>query len=268
MLKFRPRREWNIYFEKYNKAKQQTEKHLCACKENKKCKDVNFLNKNYAKNYINGENMEIWDLYDENGNKLNLTHKRGDDIPDNCFHLVVHIWIKNKQNKYLITKRASNRESFPNFYETVGGSVLQNETTLQAAVREVREEIGLKINQKSLKIFYNAVRKEYMGKKYNDILTAYIFDYNGEVDLDAATTDEVSSFDWLDLDEVKKLQDDGLFVPSHEYVFEAHKKLQNNQEKLKKIKKNKQKSKYNRDKSKYFNYYADITHGSHNVIDW
>lgn len=212
--------------------------------------------------------MEIWDLYDENGNKLNLTHKRGDDIPDNCFHLVVHIWIKNKSNKFLITKRASNRESFPNLYETVGGSVLQKETALQAAVREVEEEIGLKINEKSLKIIHTDVRKEVGGKKYNDILTAYLVDYNDNVDLNKATTDEVSSFDWLELDDVKKLQDDEMFVPSHEYIFSAYKKLQNNQEKLKKIKKNKEKSKYNRDKSKYFDYYDDIKHGSHKVIDW
>lgn len=50
--------------------------------------------------------------------------------------------------------------------------------------------------------------------------------------------------------------------------MEEIKKTQNAQEKLKKIKKNKQKSKYNRDKSKYFDFYDDIKHGSHKVIDW
>lgn len=224
--------------------------------------------KNSAKNYVNGENMEIWDLYDESGNKLNITHKRGDELPENCFHLVVHIWIKNKANKFLITRRAASREKFPNLLETVGGSVLQNETAAEAAVRELFEEIGLKITEKSLKTIYTAVRKEYMGKKYNDILTAYIVDYNGDIDLTAATTDEVSEFMWLDLEAVKKLQDEKTFVPSHEYIFAAFEKLQKSQEKLKKISKNKQKSKYNREKSKYFDYYDDIKHSSHKVIDW
>ncbi len=50
--------------------------------------------------------------------------------------------------------------------------------------------------------------------------------------------------------------------------MEEIKKTQNTQEKLKKIKKNKEKSKYNRDKSKYFDFYDDIKHGSHKVIDW
>ena len=224
--------------------------------------------KYYAKNLKTGENMEIWDLYDEYGNNLNLSHRRGDEIPENCFHLVVHIWIKNKQDKFLITKRSANRESFPNMFETVGGSVLQGETSLNAAVREVFEEVGLKFNEKSLKIIHNEVRKEYMGKKFNDILTAYIVDYSGEINLADATTDEVSGFKWLDLDEIKKLLDDGVFVASHEYIFSAFKKFQNAQEKIKKLKKDKQKSKYNRDKSKYFDYYDDIKHGSHKVIDW
>ena len=39
-------------------------------------------------------------------------------------------------------------------------------------------------------------------------------------------------------------------------------------EKQKKNKKIKEKMKYNRDKSKYFDYYDDIKHGSHKVIDW
>ncbi len=45
-------------------------------------------------------------------------------------------------------------------------------------------------------------------------------------------------------------------------------KTQKEQEKVKKMQKNKQKSKYNREKSKYFDYYDDVKHGSHKVIDW
>ena len=45
-------------------------------------------------------------------------------------------------------------------------------------------------------------------------------------------------------------------------------KTQKDIEKQKKNKKIKEKSKYNRDKSKYFDYYDDIKHGSHKVIDW
>ena len=50
--------------------------------------------------------------------------------------------------------------------------------------------------------------------------------------------------------------------------MEEKEKTQKDKEKAKKIKKIKEKSKYNREKSKYFDYYDDIKHGSHKVIDW
>lgn len=50
--------------------------------------------------------------------------------------------------------------------------------------------------------------------------------------------------------------------------MEEIKKTQKDNEKIKKQKKIEQKSKYNREKSKYFDYYDDIKHSSHKVIDW
>lgn len=212
--------------------------------------------------------MEIWDLYDENRTLTGLTHKRGDKIPANCFHLVVHIWIKNKQNQYLITKRAENRESYPLMFEAVGGSVLAGETSEEAAIREVQEEVGLTFAKGKGKLIKSEVRKEYNGKPFNDILDVWLFEYSGEIDLKKATTDEVAEANWLLIDEIKEIESKKLLVPSYEYIFEVDKKLQKSKEKLKKIMKNKQKSKYNSEKSKYFAYYDDIKHSSHKVIDW
>ena len=51
-------------------------------------------------------------------------------------------------------------------------------------------------------------------------------------------------------------------------IMEDKEKIQKEKDKLQKLKKIKAKTKYNRDKSKYFDYYDDIKHGSHKVIDW
>ena len=58
-------------------------------------------------------NMELWDLYDEYKNKLNKCHIRGEKISPGEYHLVVHVWIKNKYNQYLISRRSANKSSFP-----------------------------------------------------------------------------------------------------------------------------------------------------------
>ncbi len=212
--------------------------------------------------------MEIWDLYDENQNLTGRTHTRDDEIPEGFYHLVVHIWIRNREGKYLITKRAENRKTYPLMFECVSGSVLQGETSKEGAIREVLEEVGLDFKNKKGKLAHCEVRKEFNGKPYNDILNVWLYDYDGEVDISKATTDEVCEAKWVSLDEIKEIEEAGLFVPSLGYIFELDKKLKEKKEKQKKINKNKQKSKYNNDKNKYFAYYDDIKHSSHKVIDW
>ena len=60
--------------------------------------------------------MEIWDLYDVNGNVTGKTLERGNLIPEGYYHLVVHIWIRNKDGKYLISRRSADRESYPLYF--------------------------------------------------------------------------------------------------------------------------------------------------------
>ena len=79
--------------------------------------------------------MELWDLYNENKELLNEELVRGEPIPDNRFHLVVHIWIRNSNNEYLISQRAANRPTFPLMWECPGGSVIKGENSLSGALR-------------------------------------------------------------------------------------------------------------------------------------
>ena len=47
--------------------------------------------------------MEIWDLYNELREVTGKEHIRGEEIPEGYYHLVVHVWIKNKKGEYLIS---------------------------------------------------------------------------------------------------------------------------------------------------------------------
>lgn len=85
---------------------------------------------------------EIWDVYDENRNLTGRYHRRGDFLPKGDYHLVVHVWIRNSNGEFLITKRSPNK-GFPNMWEATGGSALAGDTSLDAALREAREETGL-----------------------------------------------------------------------------------------------------------------------------
>lgn len=164
--------------------------------------------------------MELWDLYDENRNPIGREHIRGNEIPDGCYHLVVHVWICNSEGKYLISQRSANRPNLPLMWETVGGSVLKGEKSLQGAIREVKEEVGIDVIGTENNLVFSQMRKVINGKKFNDILDVWLFEYNGEVQLDNATTDEVAQTKWLTVAEIKELYETGQLVSTLGYFFD------------------------------------------------
>ncbi len=85
---------------------------------------------------------ERWDIYDKDRNLTGRTHERGKPLAEGEYHLVVHIWVKNKNGEFLITKR-DMKKPFPGRWECTGGSALAGESSLEAALRETREETGL-----------------------------------------------------------------------------------------------------------------------------
>ena len=61
--------------------------------------------------------------------------------------MVVHIWIRNsKGGEYLIQKRSSMVDVWPDIWSVAGGSAVKGENSLDAAFREVKEELGLTLN--------------------------------------------------------------------------------------------------------------------------
>lgn len=86
---------------------------------------------------------EFWDVYDKNRNLTGKIHQRGETLAVGEYHLVVHIWVRNRNGKFLITRRAADKIPFPDCWECTGGSALAGETSLEAALRETLEETGL-----------------------------------------------------------------------------------------------------------------------------
>lgn len=142
-------------------------------------------------------------------------HIRGKELPPNGYHLVVHVWIKNNDGKYLISQRAKNRPTFPLMWECVGGSVLKGESSLQGALRETQEEVGIILSPENGKLLFTKIRET-----LNDIVDVWLFTYSGNVSLDNATTDEVEQSIWLDKNDIMKLNQDNKLVRTLDYFFE------------------------------------------------
>lgn len=159
--------------------------------------------------------MELWDLYNENRELTGKKHIRGNVIPEGCFHLVVHVWIKNSKGEFLISQRAADRPTFPLMWECVGGSVIKGENSLQGALREVKEEVGIDLASNSGELLFSKIRKN-----FNDIVDVWLFQYDGDVSLNNATTDEVAQTVWMSGNEIRELFEQNQFVETLKYFFD------------------------------------------------
>ena len=95
-----------------------------------------------------GSEDELWDVYDAAGQKTGALHRRGEPLQPGERHLCVHVWVQNAAGEYLITKRNA-RKSMPGLWECTGGCVTAGEESLPAALREVEEETGLRLDPAS-----------------------------------------------------------------------------------------------------------------------
>lgn len=114
---------------------------------------------------------EIFDLYDQYMNPLGETLERGNLTPDGKFHVVVAIMAINFEGKMLITQRDPNKK-YGGFWEITEGAVISGETPLEGAIRELREETGLRALPEALEYRGQIV---YRFSGHNHILFFYLF---------------------------------------------------------------------------------------------
>ena len=87
--------------------------------------------------------MEYNDIYDIDRNFTGRTHLRGTRWKKGEYGLVVCVWVHDGKGKLLMTRRAPEK-TFPGTWENSGGAAKAGETSLQAIVRELREETGIR----------------------------------------------------------------------------------------------------------------------------
>jgi isopentenyldiphosphate isomerase len=154
--------------------------------------------------------MEIFDIVDEFGNPTGETVEREKAHEQGIRHRTVHIWISREvdgRKQVLLQKRAMNKDSYPGGYDTSSaGHIQAGDEPLESAIRELGEELGLVAEPSQLKFagtIKNQYQEEFYGKMFKDDEIAFVYVYQGEVDIEKLTlqTEEVESVDWFDLED-------------------------------------------------------------------
>ncbi len=161
--------------------------------------------------------MELWDILDGNGNKTGKTIERGKPMAQDEYHLLVHVWIKNSNGEFLITKRTPNKTILPNMWETTVGSVIVGEDSLKAAIREVKEETGVELSPINGKFLFRIKRQQH---DFADFVDIWLF--NEEVDITEVIyqPQEVCGAKWVTTSEIKAMIKSGEFADTFTYLEE------------------------------------------------
>ncbi len=155
--------------------------------------------------------MEKIDILDENGNQTGEVVSREEVHRLGLWHKCVHIWVVNSKKQILLQKRSSQKQTNPNKWTTaVSGHLSAGDSSLEGAMRELSEEIGLAVDKNELQYLFTVKEREVNNNPEKQIIEREFTDvYLIKKDMDIKEfklqEEEVSEIKWFSYEEFKKM---------------------------------------------------------------
>lgn len=165
---------------------------------------------------------ERLDIFNQLGEKTNKSETYDNIHLHGLLHKTVHVWFVNSKQQFLLQKRTSNKRAYPNYWDiSAAGHINSNETSLQAAKRETREELGIDLPDSAFTLLATIKQSTvkhsdtFIDDEFNDI---YLVHCNLDVSEFKLQKEEVAKMQWIDKKEFEKwIKGDGeLLVPHDE----------------------------------------------------
>ncbi len=170
--------------------------------------------------------MEKWDILDSSGNTTGKRAIRGKTIlASGEYHLVVHIWIISNDGKFLIQQRSKNKRLMPGEWAATGGAAMSGESSIDAARRELSEELGIVKSPESFRFIERIKRR-------NSLVDIWLIRSDMPITGLKLQKSEVEKAHWVTGECLKNMIESGKFHDYGKYywsvVFDAaDKELQN-----------------------------------------
>ena len=151
---------------------------------------------------------EYFDVLDENGNKTGEQKLRTEVHRDGDWHRAVHIWIINQNGEVLLQRRSPNKDSNPNMLDiSCAGHLSAGDESLEGAIRELKEELGLDVQPEELQLVKTFKRSSRYTETFlnNEFVDLYILRTEKTVDDMKMQEEEVSEIFFVPYKEFKKM---------------------------------------------------------------
>jgi len=149
------------------------------------------------------------DVLDAQGRKTGEIRSRRDVHKFGLWHRTVHIWFVDKAGLILFQQRAHDKLNNPGLFDTsCAGHISAGDSSLDSAVREIREELGLKKNPEDLKYLFEAKHESILnGGTYldNEFYDTYVSSISDEEKKRLRPQPhEVDDFYWFSKEEFRR----------------------------------------------------------------
>ena len=163
--------------------------------------------------------MEYIDIFDENNNPIGEKKEKQQAHEDGNFHRTVHVWIINDKNELLLQKRSATKKTHPNCWDISGaGHIKAGETISDGTIRELKEELGVEIEEKDLQ--YITTIKSTKNPKNMEFQYVYLLRCNKKIEEYIFEDGEVSDVKYIfykDLEKMVEEKVEGLLIHVEEY---------------------------------------------------
>jgi isopentenyl-diphosphate delta-isomerase type 1 len=106
---------------------------------------------------------EFFDVLDKDGKPTGQVCPRSIVHQNGYYHATVHVWVVNESGDILLQKRSAQKDTHPGLWDiSCAGHLSAGDTPLDAAVRELYEELGISIDTPSRFQFLFRVFKSYI----------------------------------------------------------------------------------------------------------
>ena len=162
------------------------------------------------------QDLELLDVYTEDNEAKIGIADRGVVHYFNLWHREIACWILNEKNEILLQRRSSSKKQQPNMLAVTTGHIDLNESPIEAALREVKEEVGIDDLKEEDFIFIDTFKAENLNNYHYKYI--YLLKTRKKLDDFIMQESEVSELLFVSLEKLREMIDS----PNTEITFAKH----------------------------------------------
>ncbi|MBR4078736.1 MAG: NUDIX domain-containing protein [Christensenellaceae bacterium] len=150
---------------------------------------------------MHDQSKELFEILKQNGKPTGRLKPRGEVHRDGDLHGSIHVWVLDG-NEVLLQKRSADKDVFPGYIDaSCTGHIDPGETPVEAALRELSEELGICAEEKDLRFILRQRVTNRIPPLFNRELD-YVFLLEKPLDRETVTyqQDEIETIFFLDAD--------------------------------------------------------------------